>query len=350
MQLASTPDNEEQRRTSVARMNIIATPREADFDRITRIAKIHFNVETCIITTADKDTIWTHANAGTPAPNIPRDISMCGHTLISEDYFIIPDTLKDPRFSDNPLVLGPQKIRFYAGVPIKNVEGFSAGTFCMFDTNPRELSTNEVNVLQDFAKLAEMAYRARNLGQSQSELLVELDVAKRNALIDPLTKIWNRGGLDRLLNAELAIAAKANEPIAVVMVDLDKFKTINDSFGHSKGDNAIRLAADLLKSAVRSTDIVARYGGEEFTIVMRGLPSAQLSKVTCKVLSLFREKAVLNMEDGSSHAFTASVGAAFVDNVEQNIKPDILLKAADDAVYQAKKRGRNCCETTILHI
>ena len=257
------------------------------------------------------------------------------------DVFIIEDTKKTTQFRNNPLVTGPQKLRFYAGIVIRNAEGYAAGTFCMFDTIPRKLSKDEIEILKDFALLAEMAYRARNFGKSQSELLNELDAARRDALIDPLTKLWNRGGWDRLFATEFKMAVKKQESLAVMMIDLDHFKTINDTFGHNEGDKAIILSAELLKSAVRNSDIVARFGGEEFTIIIRGVPVEGIANIANKLLNLFRNKGRLIFDNGKEHKFTCSIGICFAKSLSLDNSQENLLKQAEQSVYQAKEKGRN---------
>ncbi|WP_103654347.1 sensor domain-containing diguanylate cyclase [Agarilytica rhodophyticola] len=342
MEFAPIPSDDADRLISLERMNIIAVPREADFDRITRLVKAFLDVDACLITAVGKEKVWTRSCTGAEASELPRNTSMCGHTVAAADLFIIEDTLKDDRFFDSPLVTGSANIRFYAGMPIRNSEGHIAGTLCIFDNKPRELDIYQQSILRDFASFVEMAERARNLGHSQSQLLSQLKVAKRQALIDPLSKLWNRAGLDKLMASELALAKSNNESMAVLMIDLDHFKVINDTYGHAEGDNAIRLAAQILESGVRGSDIVARFGGEEFTILIRGISQDSVEQIGKNILSLFNEKAILLLDDGKQHRFTASIGISHAPALTENTQCEEILCHADNAVYKAKEKGRNC--------
>ena len=123
MEFAPIPSDDADRLVSLERMNIIAVPREADFDRITRLVKAFLDVDACLITAVGKEKVWTRSCTGAEASELPRNTSMCGHTVAAADLFIIEDTLKDDRFFDSPLVTGSANIRFYAGMPMRNSEG-----------------------------------------------------------------------------------------------------------------------------------------------------------------------------------------------------------------------------------
>lgn len=155
----------------------------------------------------------------------------------------------------------------------------------------------------------------------------------RLAATDPLTGVWNRHrGRERLLVAS-AEANREQEPLSVLMVDIDSFKAINDTFGHQAGDQVLIEAARRLSAAVRSTDTVARWGGEEFVIVLR---DCLLEDAVARAEKLRRQIADASFPDVGT--VTVSVGAA-------QLTPDEDLPSwlgrADKALYQAKRAGRN---------
>ena len=159
---------------------------------------------------------------------------------------------------------------------------------------------------------------------------------------DPLTGLFNRRYLEETLERELARAARNSAPLGVVMIDIDHFKTFNDTFGHRAGDTVLREVAALLQRSVRSSDICCRYGGEELTLV---LLDASLEN-TCKRAEVIRkalETLTLTHEDKALGKLTASFGVVSAPQHGQTISE--LLETADAALYRAKHRGRNCVET-----
>ncbi len=160
-----------------------------------------------------------------------------------------------------------------------------------------------------------------------------LKTLKEEAIRDPLTDLYNRRFLRDYLSRELLRAAREGIRVAVIMIDLDRFKRVNDTAGHAAGDFVLTEIATLLKRHIRGTDIACRYGGEEFTLV---LPNATLQSARSRgeaICSAIREQGVQLM------GVTASLGVAiFPDHAAE---PESLLRAADKALYDAKGRGRN---------
>lgn len=147
--------NEQQRLDALRQLDILDTPPEDRFDRITRIAKAHFNVPVVLISIIDETRQWFKSSLGLNATETPRDISFCGHAILGNEILNIPDALDDPRFFDNPLVTGSPCIRFYAGAPLTTPSGHKIGTLCLIDFTPRHLSHEDLQVLRDLANCVE---------------------------------------------------------------------------------------------------------------------------------------------------------------------------------------------------
>jgi diguanylate cyclase (GGDEF)-like protein len=168
------------------------------------------------------------------------------------------------------------------------------------------------------------------------------DEVKRMALTDPLTNLPNR----RLLMDRLAVALLSSERTgkrgALVLVDLDHFKEVNDSLGHDAGDSLLQQSASRLSSSVRACDTVARFGGDEFVVVLEDLHEksetamAQALQIGRKIVARFNEPFTLASRD---HRCTVSIGAALFGKQMQS--EDNVLKRADRALYHAKAGGRN---------
>lgn len=165
------------------------------------------------------------------------------------------------------------------------------------------------------------------------------------AAMDPLTDIYNRRfGLNRL-REEFQRAQRSQLPLAVVMIDLDHFKHINDTYGHLMGDRVLIEVSNLVRNALRDEDILVRYGGEEMLMVLPGTDLQTGISIADRVRRLI-EDVQLNDDKGKRLPITASMGVsaiprAFTENELQ------LIKAADDALYQAKAAGRNRVSSTL---
>lgn len=158
------------------------------------------------------------------------------------------------------------------------------------------------------------------------------------SVTDPLTVLFNRRYLVEVMQQELGRFQRTGRPFSLIMMDLDHFKSINDRFGHSRGDEVLRQVADLLRKHHRSSDVAARLGGEEFALL---LPETQLTAALQVAETIRRAISELTLSDGQGHPLpiTASLG---VTEVLPGIRTvDQLLERADKALYRAKRRGRN---------
>ncbi|MDA0656363.1 MAG: PAS domain S-box protein, partial [Proteobacteria bacterium] len=151
MNAPAYPDNEGGRHTTLCRLNILDTKPEERFDRLTRITQSYFDVPIALVSLVDSHRLWFKSRQGLDATETPRDISFCGHAILAEEVFYVPDTFEDERFVDNPLVTGPPNVRFYAGAPLSLANGMKVGTLCIFDTQPRSPSEEDFQVLRDLA-------------------------------------------------------------------------------------------------------------------------------------------------------------------------------------------------------
>jgi two-component system cell cycle response regulator len=185
----------------------------------------------------------------------------------------------------------------------------------------------------------ELRVRARNQIRRkfyQDRLRSDLGTALEMALTDPLTGLYNQRYLRRHLSG--LVESVQNRQIAVLMVDVDHFKSVNDRFGHACGDRALRLIADTLRANTRVFDSVARYGGEEFVVVMPGTSpdeaAAAAERLRCAVEAV-------NFTEGDSAPIPLTVSVGVACMISANGTPDVLLRSADSALYDAKRNGRN---------
>ena len=166
------------------------------------------------------------------------------------------------------------------------------------------------------------------------------DILEHQSFLDPLTGLWNRAYLDRRMEGEINIASRYDRPLGVALLDLDCFKTLNDTYGHLFGDVVLQGVARVMKESARTSDTVARYGGEEFAIL---IPQADL-RATTQVAERVRQAIESHSFDlrGSKVSITASIGVVCTADFVGELSPENLLSHADRALYASKDAGRNC--------
>lgn len=163
MQAPCIPDYEEERLVALYNLELLDSEPEERFDRITRLARSYFDFPIALISLVDRDRQWFKSIVGLEAESLPRDTSFCGHAILQEEVFSIPDASLDPRFADNPLVIGEPYIRAYYGVPLRAPDGFRVGTLCLVDHKPRVLSAEQLDTLRDMAKMVEDKLALNNI-------------------------------------------------------------------------------------------------------------------------------------------------------------------------------------------
>ena len=168
----------------------------------------------------------------------------------------------------------------------------------------------------------------------------QMRTIERIGLMDPLTKISNRRGFENRLRTDWGRAVREQTPISLLMMDIDKFKTYNDTYGHQQGDAVLKAFAETAARTIkRSSDFIARWGGEEFVILM---PSVDMAGAIAVAESVRKnvEALVLPTEDGATTGITVSIGVnSIVPDADATAKD--FIERADQALYKAKESGRN---------
>ena len=295
-------------------MGLMDTQAEDQFDRITRMAKRLFDLPIAMVGLIDDERQWFKSAQGIDVSELPRREVFCDITLDQDQVFVIEDTLDHHIYRDYPMVSGDPKVRFYAGYPLK-IDGEKLGTICVVDTKPRKFNPTDIQALRDLAGLVEEQVKLSGF-----------------AFTDELTQLLNRRGFIASATQSLAFCQRQKVPAALVFVDLDGFKQINDAFGHAEGDAALKAVSEAMRVSFRDCDLVARMGGDEFVAL---LPASNAEQAAGALSRLRVALDQFKLSDGQSVPLEFSSGISGLDPKGSGSILE-LLEQADRLMYADK--------------
>ena len=449
------------RRQALASYAILDTPPEEGFDRITRVAARLFGTPISLVTFADANRVWFKSCLGLDGREASSEFAFCTHALNMSHTLVIEDATADERFARNPLVTGPPHIRFYAGSQLRTEGGVVLGTLCVLGLEPRKVTPEDVQALEDLSRgvVAELDLRLlarrleselenqRALGaelersrrrlqdflDASADLLWETDAelkivsgggreiagvrfddirglalpdaarvfplgdmplrifealearkgfrqveigglrpngdplwleasgepvfdggfqgyrgvtrditarklmeqqVRRQAEEDPLTGLPNRRRFDGAL-LDVIGGSDDEDGAGLLLLDIDHFKQVNDTYGHDVGDLLVRGVAERISANIRADDTAARIGGDEFAIVLPHADEELLASVGRRIVAAMLEPFHI---DGHVIQASLSVGGARLP--KDGADAASALKAADVALYRSKHDGR----------
>jgi len=323
----STGTRERQRLDAIERLKVLDRVADPALQGLMRLAAYVSGSESAGLHIIDERWQRRIAGHGVPLLEHPREDSFCRLVVESDEPINTPDATGDDRFSYSSFVDGDEPVRFYASVPLRAGGGHVIGTVCAFDSKVIDLPPERMDLLDDIALQAttciEMATLIDDLGTAATE--------------DSLTGVANRLILaDRLSHHIARRERRTDRDLAVAVIDLDRFKQINDSLGHAAGDEVLRITAARIDESLRSEDTVARLGGDEFVVIAEsdGTPiePAELEERLCAAIT--KE---IELESGQRVTPGASIGVAMGKPGDDS---DSLLARADEAMYRRKRSGR----------
>ncbi len=311
--------DEEGRLLALQRYQILETSEEDAFEHVVNLVQNILNVPMCAISLVEHQRQWFKAKRGIEMSETPRDVSFCAQAIKDRNPLVIQDATSDPRFSENPLVTGEPHIRSYAGIPLRTPDGYNIGSLCAIDTKPRLFTPFEVSILDQFAKIVVGELELRQIASS-----------------DHLSGAMSRGAWMEGAGRELERAKRYNRPLALALFDLDRFKEVNDSFGHPAGDEVIRTFAALCTSESRDLDLFGRIGGEEFALLMPETDFDLAERVAERCRNALETTPVAI----GDHTLRVTTSAGLASFREQDSLKSLIARA-DAALFSAKAAGRN---------
>lgn len=303
--------------------------------RIRRIGKRLFRVAKCVLC-FDDPSIGFHEGQHT---QVSIEADFCESFPLTPRMIVIPDMREEALLIQHAMVAGAPFLRFYAVAPIYNAQRMLVGSISLVDHKPRAFSENDRLALADLACMVERELSVRSMSAIQLDLQKKNKNLRRKSLIDPLIGSWNRGAIMRILTIEAVRCDKMGVPLSVIVIDLDLFKKINDTYGHPAGDAVLVQVTNCLRSCIRPQESVGRYGGEEFLVVLPG-SSHDVAVAVAERMRIAVARHVEQIGDAMVQV-TISAGVASTD-LFPAASADELISHADKSLYAAKDAGRNC--------
>ena len=317
MKKPSIPRDDEARLRALRSLDVLDTPPEERFDRLTRMAKRLFDVPIALISLVDEDRQWFKSCIGLSIKESPRDMSFCGHAILGNDIFVVSDATQDERFADNPQVINDPNIRFYAGCPLRFTDGSKLGTLCIIDRKPRNFSDEDLESLKDHASMVERELAAIQLATS-----------------DDLTSILNRRGFMMLGQHSIKLCLRQRIQASLAYIDLDKLKPINDTFGHAEGDRVLSTFANQVGNLCRESDVFARIGGDKFAILLMNTSKTDADDIIVRIeksLNQFNQKETSGLKVSFSYGIVE-----FSPDLHHSL--EALITNGDQLMYENKKK------------
>ena len=320
--------DDDARIAALHRLNVLDTAAEQPFEKIVTLVRTVLAVPIATVTLVDRDRQWFKAQRGLDQQETPRAISFCTHTIQQREPLIVEDAHLDPRFAGTPMVVGPPHIRSYAGIPLRTPEGYNVGSLCAMDTRERRFSPADVAILTNFANIVCDELELRMIAQ-----------------VDHLTGALTRRGFVEQAEREMARSRRYQRPSALVMLDVDHFKVVNDTYGHTTGDQVLHQLARLAEATLRPIDVFGRLGGEEFGILLPETDADEALIVAERLREAIAGYA-MQLSNGATLTVTASFGIAVLAPAVTSVAT--WIEQADAALYAAKAGGRNCTRLELV--
>lgn len=306
---------------------------ESVFERILDSIAEVADYETCTIFVLDKETgeLTVRATRGevvNPIDDVAFAMGRGVSAWVAHERrpIIVGDLRSDPRL--RALVSDSTQARSFASIPLLSGRRI-VGVINISHSKPNRFTQGNLDIIGIIASQAAVSIE-KSLAYENLELL---------AITDPLTRAYNRRYLELRLEEESARAKRYGVPLSVIMIDIDRFKRVNDEFGHSVGDDALREVVGVISGIVRETEIISRYGGEEFVIVLPQTSGEDCARVAERTRRIVEEHLFCDESTPDGIRLTVSAGVAVYPSDAADSKA--LIEAADKALYEAKRAGRN---------
>jgi diguanylate cyclase len=335
MKQAPIPANELQRLAELQSFEILDTKQETIYDDLGEIARCIAGTPIGLISLVDKNRQWFKTCLGLGTKETPRSISFCGHTILNKQALIIPDTLQNPDFVDNPLVVGEPYIRFYAGFPLVSNSGLSIGTICVISPSPQTLNPSQQIGLNLLAKqvISVMEHRRelKLLRQCQSMLILG------NGVLAPTQKKQIIGLLERpelLATLNMLLSRRPISPFSLLLIRIKQLDRINALLGSDAVEHVVNQTAERLIALIPPGCAVGRYAEHEIAAVIMEKDRKHLEDMGQQWLASL-SKPIIHQ----SQSIEIALGCGISDLIDEYTEAEDLIRAASFAQLAASQKS-----------
>ena len=306
-----------QRLAALRALQVLDTPIEARFERITRLACKAFDVPIAAISCIDLHRQWFKSIQGLEVVQTERCVSFCQHTILQDDVLVVPDARLDERFANNPLVTGEPHIAFYAGTQLRSRDQMPVATLCLIDTVPHDDFTQaDRDALRAFGQLVERELHTPRTNPIEEALIHQVGESWRSMLTDPLTRVWNHEGISLLISESLRLHTN-DQPLGAAVLEMGAYQHILDHHGPVAADAFLRGFARDAQLELDEGDAIGRLRNAEFAIAFRSPESDGQIREKLQTLIEIANAMAPSCCDKPSHAFGFWFEHAGVNRPEQ---------------------------------
>lgn len=307
------PFDELLRLQTLRNLKLLDTDPEERFDRVTRLAKRLFNTKIALVSLVDSERQWFKSRQGLDATETGRDVSFCGHAILDDEVLVVNDAHIDERFSDNPLVTGDPRIRFYAGCPVSAPNGKKVGTLCVIDDEKREMNAEDLKLLRELAGMVEEEFAVASV-----------------LSCDPITGLSNYSGFTQVATHLFALCQRTELPITLLQFKLPNLGLIRNALGDDGADRAVTELAQLLLANLRESDVVGRVADDTFLVLLTGTDESNVASARDRILAMLDTRNAANDASFELEVSATSLGydRSIHDTVEALVNG--LLEGSDD--------------------
>ncbi len=310
--------DEDGRIAALRRYQVLDTAEERGFEQIVELVRMILGTPIVAVSLVDAQRQWFKARCGIGVRETSREISFCTHAIRTRAPLQVCDTLEDPLFQENPLVLGEPYIRSYLGAQLRTPDGYNVGTLCAMDTRPRRYDSNQQAILKSLADLVVGELELRT-------------IAARDAATGALTR---RAWLEQA-RAELERCRRYGRSSAVALLDIDGFHGVNERFGRAAGDAVLQSVAALCASGLRESDVVGRVAGGQFALLFRETTAGQA------LIEVERIRQALALREVGLGAERVTISGGVVGCPRSSGEAAEWLASARDGAGRARAVGPN---------
>ena len=334
------PGDEEARLEELRSYCVLDTEANPKFDDISELTRFLAGTEIGIVSLVDSNRQWFKSCVGAALgqQETPRDISFCGHTILQRDPLIIPDAREDPRFADNPLVVGEPFLRFYAGFPLITANGFVVGSLCAISRQPHQLNEDQINGIKRLAKLT----------VQQLEYLREstLLATQKGGEVDQLRSISSErlSSLDRLINRDqmvqmldLMFDMELESEFTVMRCRFQDYERVNSTLGGIVAEEYINEAARRVLASIPRSASVARFSDAELIVLLPFFVEPnEVRKVAERILAFAN-----NIYRSGKHSLSMALSIGIATNHQNYDSSEAILADTSMAVRMASRFSGN---------